>query len=627
MPWKRGTHHFIRDDKHKFMTDSWDDLFFPSPLLRVDLLDKNQAMVEQFNAWHPLWAFVENDDGSESRILLDRAVGQFVFPFSPVNRTMKVVDIPRERELVSIDLAGPIRTFCADNPEDADCPDADGASLSIEAVDPPAEIDVGDQVPIRVREWVVNYGPFGPADFNATFNAVAPRGCDIVATDQITVPVVLDVGVRTAVDATFTIRCSEPSFHTFEFDSMLKPADPNVQDPNAANSTGTTKLTVASIDYADVGLVDWIVSLPQSVAAPDLTPGELVVGERVFFTTTKTLQNQGPFTLRPVDADASTFMDVPPGMEASVHITQQSGERVSVPEGVLYQVIDPAGNEIESGDTGLDRPLGLGHVVKVRGTPGTRELAAHFEVPDLLIGQPVDVRETFDFHCLKPGEYVLGLRTEAMLQPDDPHVRDPYPTNNTADKQTYVTCRADLGDAPDRPYSTRLLSGGAYHGDFTKEWLGASVNGEPDAVFPDLFDDGVLLDPSYRPFRLARVPITISTSGLGAGRYGWEPDRRLYLRGWIDYNKDGDWDDPGELVVDCDVAPGTTGQCNKWPADWPDARQHSQTFVVKFNVGFVTPGWTRARFRLSYGAPVRPTGPAQFGEVEDYRVGVFLQGP
>jgi diguanylate cyclase (GGDEF)-like protein len=33
MPWKRGTHHFIRDDKHKFMTDSWDDLFFPSPLL------------------------------------------------------------------------------------------------------------------------------------------------------------------------------------------------------------------------------------------------------------------------------------------------------------------------------------------------------------------------------------------------------------------------------------------------------------------------------------------------------------------------------------------------------------------------------------------------------------------
>jgi hypothetical protein len=34
MPWKRGTHHFIRDDKHKFMTDSWDDLFFPSPLLQ-----------------------------------------------------------------------------------------------------------------------------------------------------------------------------------------------------------------------------------------------------------------------------------------------------------------------------------------------------------------------------------------------------------------------------------------------------------------------------------------------------------------------------------------------------------------------------------------------------------------
>ncbi len=74
--------------------------------------------------------------------------------------------------------------------------------------------------------------------------------------------------------------------------------------------------------------------------------------------------------------------------------------------------------------------------------------------------------------------------------------------------------------------------------------------------------------------------VTVSTSGLGAARYGTETDQRLYLQIWIDYNQDGDWDDEGETAVLCDIAPGTRGQCNGKATNWRHADQSSFRFPV-----------------------------------------------
>jgi len=272
------------------------------PLLGVELFDKNGIMLEQFNAWHPLWAFEEDVavDGVASLRILPHATGQFVWPFSLDQRTMVVSDLREQQELISVDLAPAIETFCEDNPDDPDCLEA------------------------------------------------------------------------------------------------------------------------------DVKIVGWDV--------PPAVP--LFLSEQFFFPTFKTLHNNGPDG--PVDVDVWKTMDVPAGMEGSVHVTQPGGERVTVPPGVPYRIIDTAGSEIERGDGGLDRHLGLSHVVKVLGNPGGPELDVHFHVPGVAVSVDVLVEEEFDLHCLRPGRFMTRLTNE--VQPQDPNVKDPVPENNLVGRDVAAVC-------------------------------------------------------------------------------------------------------------------------------------------------------------------------------------------
>lgn len=272
------------------------------PLLGVQLFDKNGMMLEQFNAWHPLWAFEEDVavDGIASLRILPHATGQFLWPFSLDQRTMVVTDLREQQELISVDLAPAIESFCEENPDDPDCLEA------------------------------------------------------------------------------------------------------------------------------DVKIVGWDV--------PPAVP--LFLSEQFVFPTVKTLHNNGPDG--PVDVDVWKTMDVPPGMEGSVHVTQPGGERVTVPSGVPYRIIDPAGNEVESGDGGLDRHLGPSHVVTVLGDAGGPELDVHLEVPSLPVSVDVPVEEEFDLHCLRPGRFLTSLTNE--VQPQDPYVKDPDLTNNVVERDVAAVC-------------------------------------------------------------------------------------------------------------------------------------------------------------------------------------------
>jgi hypothetical protein len=91
------------------------------PLLRVQIFDDKGHLVDEFNAWHPLWAFQYEEDGSESLIILPNATGQFVFLFQPNLALMKVSDIPLNKEIISVDLKPAIQRFCEENRDDPDC--------------------------------------------------------------------------------------------------------------------------------------------------------------------------------------------------------------------------------------------------------------------------------------------------------------------------------------------------------------------------------------------------------------------------------------------------------------------------------------------------------------------------
>ncbi len=176
----------------------------------------------------------------------------------------------------------------------------------------------------------------------------------------------------------------------------------------------------------------------------------------------------------------------------------------------------------------------------------------------------------------------------------------------------------DYGDAPES-YGTTLASNGARHllsvgqsaaAPLLK--LGFVVDTEPDGqpsdgadgddfnrdfggpVPPNADDeDGIFINPITAGETIMLFAYVMEDSANVDGR----------LNAWIDYNADGDFNDPGEQIIS-DAAVNNGG--NMFMVDAP---------------GDAVAGDTYARFRLSSDpAAQNPTGLASDGEVEDYLV-------
>ncbi|MEI7981153.1 MAG: GEVED domain-containing protein, partial [Bacteroidota bacterium] len=161
----------------------------------------------------------------------------------------------------------------------------------------------------------------------------------------------------------------------------------------------------------------------------------------------------------------------------------------------------------------------------------------------------------------------------------------------------------DFGDAPDNPaagfnYPTLLSSNGARHIMFSNIRLGALIDGESngqpniqatgDNISTSNDEDGVGFIGTMYVGQTAIVTVTASISG--------------YLNAWMDFNKDGDWADPGEQIFT--NQPLSAG-INTLSFPIPLAAQ---------------PGKTYMRFRFNTIGGLTYTGLATDGEVEDYRV-------
>ncbi|MBN2217665.1 MAG: hypothetical protein JW719_09855, partial [Pirellulales bacterium] len=172
----------------------------------------------------------------------------------------------------------------------------------------------------------------------------------------------------------------------------------------------------------------------------------------------------------------------------------------------------------------------------------------------------------------------------------------------------------DYGDAPDPSYPTLLASNGARHAALGP-MLGASRDTEPDgqpspaangddtAGTPD-DEDGVVPVGStlWASTRTANPTATVRIDLQNA-----DPSSNR-LDAWIDFNRDGDWNDPGEMIFD------------NFDLGISDGVQ-TLTFTIPRDLGDnVDLGDTYARFRLSTAGGLAPTGAAGDGEVEDYLV-------
>ncbi|QUY44062.1 hypothetical protein I1H34_08215 [Acaryochloris marina S15] len=166
---------------------------------------------------------------------------------------------------------------------------------------------------------------------------------------------------------------------------------------------------------------------------------------------------------------------------------------------------------------------------------------------------------------------------------------------------------SDYGDAPDsygdasHTISPALYLGSAAPDSEADTQLGGDAGAGADGDDGDGTDDedGVTFSPSLSfPDTIHVVQAGISnTVDVNASEAG-------ILNAWIDYNQDGDFDDPGEQIFDDENL---------------SAGNNSLSFIPDITL---LHGPTYARFRFGSQTGLGPDGSATDGEVEDYEVNI-----
>ncbi len=161
----------------------------------------------------------------------------------------------------------------------------------------------------------------------------------------------------------------------------------------------------------------------------------------------------------------------------------------------------------------------------------------------------------------------------------------------------------DWGDAP-APYPTLDTDGGPSHFITPGLCLGRAVDPETEGLADShaagddtggMNDaDGVTFDTPIEPGAEASVTVTATGQGI--------------LNAWMDFNRDGDWNDVGEKIAD-------------------ERPIGSGPFSLEFTVpAEASPGLSVSRFRFSQTRGLGVSGSAPNGEVEDHAFSIVPTG-
>jgi len=116
-----------------------------------------------------------------------------------------------------------------------------------EAVDPPDEILVAEDVAITLEKDVSNHGPSWPVNTEVSVDATAPADSTVdpaMASQAVLIP---ELDTVVTVEENFTINCGAASHHVWSFENTIEPTDANTTDPDLSNNTATLDLEIECV--------------------------------------------------------------------------------------------------------------------------------------------------------------------------------------------------------------------------------------------------------------------------------------------------------------------------------------------------------------------------------------------
>jgi uncharacterized repeat protein (TIGR01451 family) len=121
---------------------------------------------------------------------------------------------------------------------------ADLEIVSFEPADGPIEILIGEPVDVTFDKVIANNGPSSPMDVHLSGTATAEAGTSVIPATFDSVEPAVAMGDPRTVEEVFTLACSEPGLHAFEFTNGIEPANAADTDPDLSNNAATVSLTV-----------------------------------------------------------------------------------------------------------------------------------------------------------------------------------------------------------------------------------------------------------------------------------------------------------------------------------------------------------------------------------------------
>jgi hypothetical protein len=153
---------------------------------------------------------------------------------------------------------------------------------------------------------VTNTGATGPVPTDVTQTLTIPGDCTLLPPPaaSVTTSIMVPASGSNSVTTNWTVRCSNPSFHTFSVTQTDTATDPQFPDTSVGDDTDTSASVTAITADADPAITGATTSssapsqcLPQSPPAPSCATAPVVaIGSPQTVTVTKTIANLSGFS-------------------------------------------------------------------------------------------------------------------------------------------------------------------------------------------------------------------------------------------------------------------------------------------------------------------------------------------